>query len=294
MADLSGNNLNSYLLGQRIGSGAMGEVYQAYPDLDAKREMVAVKVLHPEFAKDAAFKARFEREMRLMQALEHPHIVPLLDFGVAQGYLYIVMKLINGITLSRLMRKQHFSPKAAWNILKPLAAALTYGHEQYILHRDIKPSNVLLEHGSWQVYLMDFGLGKKPGFDTTLTATGVSIGTPEYMSPEAALGEDIDYRTDIYSLAVMLYELLLGVLPFDYEKPHLTALAHLNETPPHPCQLNPAFPAALAEVILRSLAKAPAERHQSVQEFADDFSWAISSLSEAAQEADYWLASPQA
>lgn len=290
MAMLTGQQLGRYRIGQLVGEGAMGAVYQAYPDPQDPSQTVAIKVLHPEFAQDPDFRARFEREMTLSTALKHPNIVSVLDYGAVDGYLYLVMAYIDGQTLARLLLRRSFSPTFVWQLISPLCEALAYGHAQGILHRDVKPSNVLLERvkGQLQVYLMDFGLGKKPGTDATLTETGVSIGTPEYMSPEAALGEGIDHRADVYSLAILTYELLIGKVPFDLGDPHLVALAQVNKTPPSLIDQHPLFPEVLNAVVMQSLAKDPDSRHQRVEDFATHFYQALHSLAPTQAEREYW------
>jgi serine/threonine-protein kinase len=286
--DLSGQILGKYHLTEKIGAGAMGAVYRAETP---EGQAFAIKLLHSQFSRDADFRARFEREVRLMASLNHPHIMPVYDYGAEQHILYFVMPLVAGQTLSRLMRRRSFSPAFAWELLGPIAEALHFGHQAGVLHRDVKPGNVLLERhgGGVMVYLMDFGLAKRPGDDKTLTETGVSIGTPEYMSPEAALGQALDPRTDVYSFAVMLYELLLGVLPFDKGDAHLTALAQLNEPPPPMTQVNPHFPASLNAVVLRSLAKQPNYRHPDMRALAADFEQSLAGLLPEEQTADYWV-----
>jgi len=288
MRIVMGQQLGNYFIIERLGGGAMGEVFRAQaPD----ETDVAVKVLHQEFSEDLEFRARFERELKLLQSLDHPNIVKLLDFGAADGYLFFVMTLVEGATLARVMRQRRFSPLAVWSILEPLVSALDYGHRLGILHRDIKPGNVLVgrEQGETSIFLMDFGLGKQPGTDITLTETGISIGTPAYMSPEAALGRDIDHRADVYSLAMMTHELLLGAVPFDYPEPHMTAIAQVNDTPPPMTFFKADFPPALEAVILRSFAKNPADRHQNVVAFAEDYYQALQRLSPAQQETEYWV-----
>jgi serine/threonine-protein kinase len=168
---LQGKRIANYTLLRLIGDGAMGEVYEC---IGKDGRPAAIKVMNSEFADDPVFQGRFVREARMMASLNHPNIVPVLDHGVSDGHLYLVMKLINGPTLSKVMKQRKFSPLAAWNIIKPLTAALDFGHQQGIIHRDVKPSNVLLEQtqGGTQLYLMDFGLAKVPGVGMTLTETG--------------------------------------------------------------------------------------------------------------------------
>ena len=287
---LSGKNIDGYIIGPLIGGGGMGEVYQVYPENELSNPL-AMKVLKGAYAQDSEFQARFVREVRLMEALKHDNIVPIHGYGFSNDYLYFVMKLVNGSTLAYLLTRHKFSPRAAWNILKPIAKGLEFGHEQGILHRDIKPGNVLVERQKegFSVFLTDYGLGKKPGTDETLTADGVSIGTPEYMAPESVLGERIDHQADVYSLAVMSYEVLLGVLPFDTGQAHLTALAHVNDPPPPPREKVADFPTAIEAVLLKGLAKTREARYQSVREFAEGLYKAVSGLSSEDQQKVYWV-----
>jgi serine/threonine-protein kinase len=292
MAQLTGQLVGRYRMGELIGEGAMGAVYQALPESEPAPAPVAIKVLHPDYTQDPEFRARFEREMRLNAALQHPHIVPVLDYGSSGPHLYLVMRYVEGQTLGRLLLRRSFSPVQVWQLLDPLCQALDYGHSKGVLHRDVKPSNVLLERreGQLQVYLMDFGLGKRPGADVTLTETGISIGTPEYMSPEAALGEGITQQSDVYSLAILTYELLVGKVPFDLGEPHLVALAQVNKTPPSLIDQMEGFPPALNAVVMRSLSKTAHLRHSSAGEFAQDYHKALALLTPSQQETDYWPA----
>ena len=288
---LTGSVIDGFRIGSRLGGGAMGEVYEAFPDPAAPGNKVAIKFLSSDLLDDEEFVARFEREMRLMQSLEHPNIIPMIGYGAGTDYLYITMKLIDGVSLATLMRQRRFSPIATWNILRPLSEALEYGHSEGVVHRDVKPGNIMLEqHADGpHLYLMDYGMSKKPGMDVTLTEKGISVGTPEYMSPEAAMGRPVDHRADVYSLAVVVYELLLGVLPFDLGEPHLTALAQVRDAPPLPSSRNPDFPRPLEEVILTSLAKSAADRHASVTALAQEYYEAAASLSDEEQRTQYTL-----
>jgi serine/threonine protein kinase len=279
---LTGRQLDRYTLGTRIGSGGIGEVYEA---TDPQGQPVAIKVLKPEYAEDPDFKARFQRETHLMASLAHPHIIPVHDAGECEGCLYLVMQRLYGHTLDVELRRNPFTPANAWRYIKPLGNALDYGHSQGIAHRDVKPGNVFLTP---DVYLMDFGLGKQVGVDFTLTGSDVAIGTPEYMSPEAALGEDIDYRTDIYSLAILMYELLLGTPPFTFPDPYRIAQAQVSDRIPTMSEKNPGFPQELEAVVMRSLSKNREERHQSVWALTEAFYEALCQLPPDAQLECFW------
>ncbi|MBN1562867.1 MAG: serine/threonine protein kinase [Anaerolineae bacterium] len=289
---LIGQNLNGYIVGRSIGGGGMGRVYQA---LESETQTpVALKILLPEYAEDEQFRSRFTREAQLMIALRHANIVPVYAYGEWQGYLYIVMKLVKGPSLDRILEQHPFSPLTAWQIVRPVGAALHFGHEHNVMHRDLKPGNILVErHGEGNhVYIADFGLGKRPGLDTTLTAAGLAVGTPEYMASEAAMGEGARVSSDVYSFGVIIYELLLGRLPFDEGQPQLTALAHVDQPVPRPRRLHPQFPARLESVILRALEKDPTARYPSVEALQQAYYGAVKELDEPVRRATYWVVEP--
>jgi serine/threonine-protein kinase len=288
-SQLIGQTINGYVIGPAIGGGAMGRVYQAY---ESKTQLpVAIKVLVPDFAEDDKFRSRFAREADLMRNLAHPHIIPIYDYGAWHGYLYIVMHLVRGPSLERVLEHRQFSPLTAWQIVRPVADALGFGHSAHVLHRDLKTGNIMIEPrgATNHVYLGDFGLGKRPGKDTTITASGVSVGTPEYMSPEVVMGNPADHRADLYSLGVIVFELLLGRLPFQGRNPQMTALAHVDHPVPRPTTLNRDFPRKLEVLLLRALDKNPNYRFQSASEFCAAYYDAVKSLDEPTRRACYWV-----
>jgi serine/threonine-protein kinase len=291
--ELIGQNLTGYIVGPKIGTGGMGRVYQGY-DADTQAP-VAIKVMLPEFAQDDNFRTRFLREAELMITLHHAHIVPVYTYGEWSGYLYIVMHLVRGPSLERILLRRKFSPLTAWQILRPVTEALGFGHAHQVLHRDMKTGNILIEPRGDKnhVFLTDFGLGKRPGQDTTLTASGVSIGTPEYMAPEVAMGYPADHRADLYSMGVILFELLLGRLPFQGKNPQMTALAHVDQPVPRPRALHPHFPRRLEALLLQALDKTPAARFQSAEEMRYVYYEAVKALDDEARRACYWV-SPSA
>ena len=284
-----GQNVNGYIIGRNIGVGGMGRVYHAYET--ASQRSVAIKIMLPEFARDESFRTRFWREAELMITLRHPHIVPVITYGEWQEFLYIVMQLVRGPSLERILLHHRFTPLTAWQIVRPITAALGFGHEHKVLHRDMKTANILIERRGEgnHVYLTDFGLGKRPGLDTTLTASGVSVGTPEYMAPEVAMGAPADHRSDLYSLGVILYELLLGMLPFKGANPQMTALAHVDEAVPPPRMHHPRFPIRLQNLLLQALAKDPNARFQTAQELQQAYYDAVNSMDADASRTCYWV-----
>lgn len=288
-SQLIGLTINGYVIGPAIGGGAMGRVYQGHEAGTGKP--VAIKVLLPEFAADEQFRSRFVREADLMRTLAHPHIVPIYDHGEWWNYLYIVMHLVRGPTLERILERRQFTPLTAWQILRPVGDALGFGHTARVVHRDLKTGNIMIEPSGEanHVYLGDFGLGKRPGFDVTITASGMSVGTPEYMAPEVVMGNPADHRSDLYSLGVIAYELLLGRLPFEGKNPQMTALAHVDQPVPRPTTLNRDFPRKLEVLLIRALDKNPNYRFQSASEFCTAYYDAVKAMDESARRACYWV-----
>ncbi len=283
---LRDQQVGDYEVVRFLGAGAMGEVYESTRD----GERFAIKIMHEELAENDRLRERFLREVNLMQAVRHPHIIPIVDFGWHGQRLFLVMPFVDGTSLFDVLQTLRFTPRQAWEVFYPLAEALRHAHVQGIIHRDLKPGNVLIARADNHVYLADFGLGKRPGLDTRLTETGVAIGTPAYMSPEAIVGEEIDVRSDVYSLGIILYELLLDQLPFDGVDSTAIMYAQLYNSVPLPSEINSRFPFALEAVILRSLAKDRQDRYSSVRHFVDDLADALASLSDG--EADFCYSMP--
>lgn len=287
---LTGQEIGKYRIGPLIGVGGMGEVYQATV-LDDDTP-VAIKFLRSEYTEDAELQGRFIREIRIMESLHHENIVPILDHGIVNGtQLYYSMRLITGMSLSTMFKRSQFSPASYWQILSQVIEALDYGHQQGVVHRDIKPDNVFIERDpgkGFRVFLGDFGLGKRKGIDKTMTEADAVIGTPHYMAPESILGEKNDKRSDIYSIAVLSYEALLGVLPFDEPYAHATAIAHVTKPVPLPETINPNFPQGMQEVLVKGLQKSPDQRHQTIREFAEHYQEALAELDEEAQNEIYY------
>jgi predicted Ser/Thr protein kinase len=263
MEDLTGKHLGPYQVVAPLGQGGMAAVYKAYqPNVD---RYVALKILPRHFASDPQFVARFEQEAKVLAKLQHPHILPVHDYGAADGYTYIVMPFIQNGTLADLLKGRRLPLAQIGRIISQIGDALDYAHSRGLVHRDIKPSNVLLDERG-NCLLTDFGIAKILEDNSNLTVTGGIMGTPAYMSPEQGRGEKVDHRTDIYALGVILYEMATGRVPYTAETAMAVMLKHINDPLPLPRTLNPALPEGLERVILKSLAKQPSDRFASAGE----------------------------
>src|SRR5512135_651375 len=270
--DLIGKTLGQYHIVEVIGHGGMASVYKArQPALD---RFVAIKVLLPHQASTPEFRERFIREAKAIAQLNHPNILPVIDYGQEEDLIYIVMKYVSGGTLAERL-KRPIDLATTTHLVGQIAAALDHAHQHGIIHRDVKPSNVLLDEGEW-VQLADFGLAKLLAGDQALTSSGMSMGTPAYLSPEQGQGETIDRHADIYSLGVILYEMVTGRLPFTAETPMGVIIKHIYEQPLPPRTLNPSIPEALEAVVLKGLAKPIEQRYHSAGELARALQQAIS------------------
>jgi serine/threonine-protein kinase len=269
---LTGRTLDQkYYLESKLGVGGMGTVYRAGRLLIGDR--VAVKVLHPDQMADPQAVERFRREAQTAARLKHPNVVTVYDFGVSrEGLNYQVMELAEGENLRSLVERYgRLAETTAAEIIRQVCAALDEAHRQGIVHRDIKPENILVQTtpGGLQVKLLDFGIAAlrdvKPG---RLTRTGGVVGTPHYMSPEQCLGEELDGRSDIYSLGIVLFEMLTGVVPFDSPATTAIVVKHVNDPPPPPRTLNPKISRDVESVALRALEKRRDARQQTAGEMA--------------------------
>ena len=264
--DLIGQRLGNYDIVEEIGRGGMAVVYRAYQR--SLNRHVAVKVLAPQLSFDQRFVERFQREARAAAKLQHPNIVVIHDVAHEQGIYFLVMELLEGRTLKQLIEESgSLSPERAARIVEQVASALDYAHQQGFVHRDIKPANIFVGKDD-RTTLADFGIAKAASETQHLTRTGMLIGTPEYMSPEQAEGGSVDYRTDLYALGVVLYQMLAGRVPFQSTTPHATLHAVIYEPPPPLGQLRPDLLPAIESVVMRSIAKKPAQRYQAGKEMA--------------------------
>ena len=254
-----------YRIERRIGEGGMAEVDLGF-DIVLNRR-VAIKWLRPQFAADRAFRLRFEREAQSAARFSHPNIIAIYDVGEEDGAPYIVMEYVDGQTLREIIDEEGpFHPDDVAILIEQVAAALDYAHARGVVHRDVKPQNILIDrHGLAKV--VDFGIAKGLS-DSTLTEAGSGLGTVHYASPEQASGLLATPESDIYSLGVVAYEMLTDRLPFESDTAVGVAMRHVNDPVPDPAELNPAIPAAVADVVLRALAKNPTRRFGQAGAFA--------------------------
>jgi serine/threonine protein kinase len=252
----------------------MGTVYKAYdPTLD---RFVALKVLAPHLVWEEEFVERFLREARAAARLKHPNIVTIYDVGRSSGWYYFAMDYVEGRTLAEIIQQQGAaSAEEALRIARPLAQALDYAHGQGLIHRDIKPSNIVVDEEG-NITLTDFGIARA-GQATRLTRAGTVMGTPEYMAPEQAQGDEVDRRTDQYALGVVIYEMLAGNAPFEGESTPTILYKVVHEAPPPLQAARPDLPQAATRVLVRALAKQRQERYGSCGEFVDALELALQS-----------------
>jgi serine/threonine protein kinase len=272
MTDSVPEKLGKYKIITEVGQGDFAAVYKAV-DTTLDRT-VALKVLAPHLLWDYAFVQRFQREARVAANLDHPNILTVYEVGQIEGVYFIAMQFLEGRTLSQILEAEGPLPVSRVRaIIEQVASALDYAHARGFVHRDIKPSNVIVAEDG-RATLTDFGL-VKAGEGTKLSTTGVVFGTPEYMSPEQAQGEKVDGRSDIYSLGIMLFEMLTGQVPFEADTPLEVSVKHLTAALPLPRAVNPDIPELVERVILKAMAKAPEDRYRRVSEMAEALKRAV-------------------
>ncbi len=273
---MPGRRIGKYELISLLGKGGMAKVYKALqPKLD---RYVAIKVMLKHLSEDKDFVGRFEREAAVVARLRHPNIVQVYDFDHYNQQYFMVMEYVEGPTLkqelkTRRQHKQTFSLAEIARFFTALASAVDYAHTQGMIHRDLKPANVMMTKNG-QVVLTDFGIARIVG-GASHTLTGTMTGTPSYMSPEQGKGERGDERSDIYSLAVMLYEMVVGRAPYDADTPFAIVMKHITAPIPSPRSLNPQLPESVEQVIVKGLSKEPEDRYQTASAMAKAFSQAV-------------------
>ncbi len=263
--ELSGR-LDRYNLLERLGGGGMATVYRAVDVEDPQADSVAIKVLHTETSGDREFRARFEREVQLYTQLSHPNIMRMYTWGEQDGHIYIVLELVEGGTLRSWLRPTGCAADEAWRVLEPIFSAVHYAHTRGVVHRDLKPENIMLT-ARGLVKVADFGLGKAVD-SQSLTRSDATLGTPAYMAPEQVRGVRYEPATDQYALGIVAYETLCGRRPFTAAEPLQMIFQHMSEPVPDPCSLRSDLPPAVGAVLVRMLAKDPAQRFASVAEAA--------------------------
>jgi serine/threonine-protein kinase len=264
MTDLIGQTLGSYQVEALLGQGGMGAVYRVLHL--SLRQPRALKVLSPGLAAEASFVERFQREAKIAAGLRHPNIVMIYDVGERDGLHYIVMELVEGQPLSDLLREGGPLPLArVVRLLEQLASALDYAHGRGVAHRDVKPANVLVRPDD-TLTLVDFGIARAAE-QSRLTRVGAVVGTPDYLAPEALLEGTTEPSADLYALGVLAYQLLVGRTPFSGSTPVEIARAQIHDPPPTPRLLNPSLSPRVEQVLLRQLAKQPAERYPTARGF---------------------------
>ena len=257
-----GQEIGPYRILDQVGRGGMAVVYKAYQA--ALDRFVAIKVPLADFQANPEFLSSFNRETKIIAKLDHPNIVPIYDVNEFEGTPYLVMRFVDGQTLREFSNKykKPLRLPTLLTIMRAVTSALAYAHQKSVLHRDVKPSNILLGNDG-NVYLMDFGLARIVAeADLTLSRDRV-VGTPTYISPEQAKGESLDERSDIYSLGIVLYEMLTGRVPFTGERPSVVVYHHISTPPPAPRKINPEISPRVEHVVLKALAKDRKDRFSS-------------------------------
>jgi serine/threonine-protein kinase len=269
MSFAEGEMVGPYRIVEQLGQGGMATVLKAYHA--ALDRYVAIKVLHPAFLEDSSFQARFQREAKLVARLDHPNIVPIYDFAEHESRPYLVMKFIEGKTLKARLAEGPVERDQVLRVVQAVGAGLGYAHGRGILHRDVKPSNVLLADDG-QIYLADFGLARIAQSAEASLTNDMIVGTPQYISPEQAMGKkDLDEGTDIYSFGVMLYELVVGRVPFSADTPFSIIHDHIYSPLPLPRQVNPGVSEAVERVLLKALSKDRGDRYKNVRQMVEAF-----------------------
>jgi tRNA A-37 threonylcarbamoyl transferase component Bud32/streptogramin lyase len=269
-----GQTIGQYRVVEKIGEGGMGAVYKA--DQPSISRAVVIKVLASSFAEHPEARDRFRRELEMITRLEHPHILPVYDYGEVNGSPYIVMRFMTGGTLHERMHSAGFGRAEAVRLLDQIALALDFAHDRGIIHRDLKPGNILLDEMG-NAYLADFGMAKSLSGTQDLTATGAVLGSPAFMSPEQARGDKLDRRSDIYAFAILIYQALSGRLPFEADSAWDYITKHLTEEPVPIRRHAPDLPPAVEAVVGAGMAKDPTARPERATELMASLKAALAS-----------------
>lgn len=271
-----GARLARWRLLRPVGRGASAVVYRAVPDDTLElSEACAIKILHPELGRDPNFRARFQREVQVLTALNHRHIVRLEDFGEFEGLLYLVTELVNGVPLRKKIRPGGLPPREAGRWVLDLVEALSHAHSQGIIHRNLKPENVMIRADGF-LKLVDFGLARPLTARSNLTLPGAVMGTPAYMAPEQVRPEGlVDGRCDQYTLGLLLYELLTGRRPFDQKQVVQLLYSQVHQPPPSLLEAVAGLDPLLDQVFRRMVAKRPEDRYPTLQDARPDLKRAL-------------------
>jgi serine/threonine-protein kinase len=281
-----------YEVEELVGTGGMSSVYRARDTL--LERLVALKVLHPHYSDDAEYVERFRREARSVAQLSHPHIVTVIDRGEDDGQQFIVFEYVDGENLKQLLARTGPLPaRRALELAIEIADALTFAHEHGLVHRDVKPQNVLVS-ADGDAKVTDFGIARSLDVEHGVTQTGTVLGTSNYLSPEQASGKPTTPSTDVYSLGVVLYELLTGEVPFPGENFVAVAMKHLHEQPPDVLEQRPDISMRLAAAVDRALEKDPALRFPSMDQFARELRQCLAELDAPVRDDDRTLITPRA
>jgi serine/threonine-protein kinase len=269
-----------YELEELVGTGGMSSVFRAHDRLLDRK--VALKILHQQYSGDGEYVERFRREARSVAALSHPNIVTVIDRGEHEGRQFIVFEYVDGENLKRLIERRGPAPVATvLELGMQIARGLSFAHQQGLVHRDVKPQNVLL-NGDGQAKVTDFGIARSLDVQHGMTQTGTVLGTSDYIAPEQAQGQRVDEHTDVYSLGVVIYELLTGEVPFPAENFVAVAMRHINEPPPPIRDKRPDVPPRVEAAVQRAMAKDPADRFQTMADFCRELDACLAELQSGA------------
>jgi eukaryotic-like serine/threonine-protein kinase len=265
-----------YEVEELVGTGGMSSVYRAHDTLLDRK--VALKVMHQHYGEDPEYVERFRREARSVASLSHPNVVTVIDRGEHEGRQFIVFEYIEGENLKQLIQRRGPAPVVtALELARQIAQALSFAHQQGLVHRDVKPQNVLL-NGTGTAKVTDFGIARSLDVQHGVTQTGTVLGTSDYIAPEQAQGKDVDEQTDVYSLGVVMYELLTGEVPFPGESFVAVAMRHINEPPPPIRDKRPDVPPRVEAAVQRAMAKNPRDRFASMAELCAEIDACLAEL----------------